>query len=745
MVWRSESGSERAKRVVQAAVGIVVGVVGCLADASGPAWAQTELPAIRVTSPSPVVRRAAPRASAPQAAPASANDAPSAAELDVPPGTLVVADDAFAEVTVATRAEIDAQSRATMTDTLERKPGIIGSNFAAGANRPIIRGLDNARVRVQENGIGAGDVSMLSEDHAVPIDPNSADRVEVVRGPATLRYGSQAIGGVVAVENGRIPSLMPPRGLMAEVRGGLSSVDRGRDGGFSATAGAANFAFHADGFERLTADYRTPHGRQINTFARSEGFSVGGSFIGRDGYAGLSLTRFSSLYGISGEEAQTERPRIDMEQVKLQSRGEWRVRDFGIEAIRYWFGVSDYAHDEVVFAEDLGRDAIGTRFTNREREARVEIQHLPFASPFGEVRGALGVQLGQRRIAGVAVEEPVDGLLDTARQRALAAFVFEEVQLARGLRLQAAGRIEEARVSGTAVDYNGPLDITSASVERSFRPVSGGLGLLYELPMGIVASLNGQYVERAPEAQELLSKGVHEATGTFEIGNPDLGKEKARTLSFGLKRSTGALRFDASAFYTRFNGFIFKQLTGGECGEVIADCAITGGAPAPGDEGLSEVLYTQRNAVFRGVELSAQLDIAPIWKGVWGVEAQYDFVHATFGEGLGNVPRIPPHRVGGGLFYRADGWVFRVGVLHAFRQDQVAEGETETSGYTLLNAEASYRVRLDGTGGAIPEMRIGLRGDNLLNDDVRNHVSFKKDEMLLPGASVRLFGSIKLN
>ena len=154
---------------------------------------------------------------------------------------LIVADDAFVPVTVVTGREVLAQQGATITDTLQFKPGIAGSTFGAGANRPIIRGLDNARVRVQENGIGSHDVATLSEDHAVPIDPNAAKRIEVIRGPATLRYGSQAIGGVVSVENNRIPSFMPRNGFTATLKGGLSTVDNGHDGAFSVTAGAGRF------------------------------------------------------------------------------------------------------------------------------------------------------------------------------------------------------------------------------------------------------------------------------------------------------------------------------------------------------------------------------------------------------------------------------------------------------------------------------------------------------------------------
>ena len=277
--------------------------------------AQTALPGIVVTSPSPVARPTtqrtpdpAPIAPAPaqKAAPKQFAVAPPPVVVVPPgprPGTIIVVDDTFVPITVVTDREISATQGATITDTLQTKPGITGSTFAAGASRPIIRGLDNNRVRVQENGLGAHDVSALSEDHAVPIDPNAATQVEVVRGPATLRYGSQAIGGVVSVINNRIPEFVPRGGFQAEIKGGYSSVDRSRDGSMSATAGAGNFVVHADGFNRQADDYNTPRGRQTNTFVDSDGFSVGGSYVWRDGFVGVSFTRFNSLYGIPGVEA----------------------------------------------------------------------------------------------------------------------------------------------------------------------------------------------------------------------------------------------------------------------------------------------------------------------------------------------------------------------------------------------------------------------------------------------------------
>lgn len=727
-------------------------VVIVAANSSSVGIAQTSLPTVVVTTPSPVAK-SAPAAPAPKAAPPAPKAAaqpsvqavapappsgpPPGDTLPAPPGVLIVPSDSFASVTITPSRDITSERGANIADALMSKPGITGSTFAAGASRPVIRGLDNNRVLVQENGIGSGDVSALSEDHAVSIDPISATQVEVVRGPATLRYGGQAIGGIVNVTNGRIPEAMPRNGVSAEIRTGVSSVDNGREVAERATAGAGNVVVYADRFDRRAGDYQTPHGRQLNTFVESSGFAFGASLVGTDGFAGVAISRLSSLYGIPGVEAAADQKRIDMEQTRLQSKGEWRIKGSGIEAIRYWFGHSDYAHNELAFDQDLGRDTTGSRFLNRQTEGRIEIQHKPVITALGRLTGAVGIQSSQRNVRGTSFEG--DSLLDPARTQSSAVFLFEELEFMRGLRWQGAVRYETTNVRGTTVDTTDPAALATISSDRTFRPFSASTGLLIDLPAGVVLRLTGQHTERAPAEAELLSKGAHEATGTFEIGNPLLTIETAHTAELGFRRAKGDFRFDASFYYTQFHNFIFKRLTGQTCEATLASCERLGGAG--GD--LRELLFAQRDATFYGTELIGQLDIAPLGRGVWGIEGQYDFVHAQFANGE-NVPRIPPHRLGGGVYYRDANWLAKVSTLHAFRQDSIAPNETPTGGYTLLNAELSYTRRL-AADRLVPEFTLGIRGDNLLNDDVRNHVSFKKDEVLLPGASVRLFGTLKLN
>jgi iron complex outermembrane receptor protein len=426
-----------------------------------------------------------------------------------------------------------------------------------------------------------------------------------------------------------------------------------------------------------------------------------------------------------------------MQQDKVQTRGQWRVGNLGIEAIRFWGGASNYAHNEIDFGS--GAPEIGSRFTNREQEGRLEIQHLPVNTAFGRLTGMVGTQFGHRELEGKSFEG--DSLLDPTHTNTIAGFWFEELQPTRRLRFQAAARIEQDNVDGTGLDLTNPATPALISGEKTFHPVSISTGVLYELPYDMVARLTGQYAERAPAASELFSKGAHDATETFEIGNPFLTTEAARTVELGLKKDKGPFRFDASAYYTAFDGFIFKQLTGETCDVTLASCSPGGGG---GD--LKQVLFSQRDAVFRGAELQAQLDLGHIWHGTWGVDGRYDFVRASFDDTAGgNVPRIPPHRAGVGLFFRNEAWRARASLLHAFEQDKFGANDTPTKGYTLLGADMSYTFKLPQQASLVPEMTIGVKAENLLDDDVRNAVSFKKDEILEPGRSIRLYGIVKLN
>ena len=696
------------------------------AAAIAPARAQqaTTLEEISVTSVSPIQgRAAAPPAQPPAQLPASLPPIRAAEVL------LVVAN-TFSPVTVVPQERIARDQPRTLGDALFDRPGISASTYAPGAaSRPIIRGLDNARVRIQENGIVNGGVSDLGEDHAVPVNPLNAGRIEVIRGPATLRYGSGAIGGVVSAENNQVPTFIPARGITGQVTTGYTTVDNGRTGAASVDAGADGIAVHADGFRTATDSYAIPGGIQRNSATESQGGSVGISAIGDRGFVGLSFSHYDAIYQIPGGEAEEARTRLTPNQDRLLARGEYRPLNGPFEVLRFWAGGSVYRHEEIGIGED-GIEGVQAIFKNREVEARFEAQHVPVFTALGTLTGAVGVQAGRR-----VLNSQLESFLPPTESRMLAGYLFEELAVGGGLRFQAAGRIEGDRVNSIATlfpnDYlPDGTDPFSYALTRRFAPKSASIGALQDLPYGFVASLNGSYVERAPTGYELFSQGPHDATATFEIGDPTLRLERARTVEISLRRAEGPLRLDATGYYTRYTGFIYKRDTGNRCDDDFASCG-------SGDE-LRQVVYSQANATFYGAEIGAQLDLLPVGDGWAGIEAQYDFVRAQFDDGS-YVPRIPPHRLGGGAFVRANGWFARINLLHAFDHTEIAPFETVTPGWNDLRAELAYTQALDPAVYGATEVTLGLQGRNLLDDDIRNSASFKKDEILLPGRNLRLF------
>jgi iron complex outermembrane recepter protein len=731
-------------------------------------FAQTTLPQVNVTVASPITHRTPTRPATSRPTPSPSRTAPPQPQpstTTIAPETLVgtipIVTDQFATITVVPNDELRRNGASTLGDLLFEKPGITGSEFAPGASsRPIIRGLDVNRVRIQEDGIGANGASDLGEDHFVPVDPLTSDQVEVIRGPATLRFGSQAIGGVVESTNNRIPTFIPDRGISAEFRGAGTSVDSGIDGAALLDAGHENFAVHADVFGRTAQDYRIPsypylvppnpadapnatqpgnfNGHQPNSAARSNGEAVGASYIFNEGFFGLAVTQNDALYHIPGIDGEDHDTRIDAHQTKLLSKGEWRSPSAVIDAIRLWGGVTDYKHNELGLADDTDPASDGVRqiFTNQEQEARVEAQLVPFDLRFAALTTAIGVQTAHQRLTAPSPDNA--GLWDPNTNWRAAAYMFNEFKFSETTKAQIAGRIEQVSLSGFGrnfVDETGTFTSTPAS--PSFTPASVSIGLIQNFAWNLVGSITAQYIERAPKPAELFSGGPHDATATFDKGDPDLRIEAAQSIEVGLRRANGAFRFEATAYYTRFNGFIFRRLTGNTCNGDTGACG-----PGVGD--LKEAIYSQADAIFRGGEFQSQWDIIPVANGFVGVEDQFDVVRATFTNDT-NVPRIPPIRLGGGFYWRNDAWLARVRLIHAFAQNDIAPvAETPTPGYNDLHAEVSYTMKpVKPKRDELSETTIGLVGTNLLNQDMRNSVSYTKDEVLLPGASVRLFARFK--
>jgi len=767
--------------LLSSSASIVLAVFNGIASAQD---ATTTLPGITVTAPSPIVRHDTHRRAS-SVAPRTTrvvhrrNETPPPQQprvvINAPPqqGVLPIVTDQFATVTVVPNEEIRRSGASTLGDLLNNKAGITGSSFAPGASsRPIIRGLDVNRVGIVENGVGSNGASDLGEDHFVPIDPLSTNQVEVIRGPAALRWGSTSIGGIVSASNNRIPETMPctpapaiqtygynvktPPQLAAsngcatfETRSALSSVDRGREGAVLLDAAGNNVAIHADAFIRRTDDYSIPSGTQKNTATDSNGASVGGSYFFDGGYFGAAITQNNSLYHIPGAEGEAAGTRIDARQTKFTAKGDYHPDNKAIDAIRFWVGVTDYKHNELGLADtsDPGSDGVRQTFTNKEQEGRLEVQLAPFDIRFAALTTAIGVQASHQELTAPSPDDPgspLNGLWDPNSNTKVAGYIFNELKFTDTTKAQIAARIEHVNLKGSTPGIipdefdlaTNPNDI-GAAVGRnlSFTPKSGSVGLIQNLPWDLAASITGQYTERAPKPAELFSRGAHDATETFDIGNPNLGIETAKSIEIGLRRAKGPLRFELTGYATRFNGFIYRRLTGNTCdGEA---CVAGAGLE------LNQAIYSQRDATFRGGEFQFQYDALSLWNGTFGIEGQYDIVRATFTDGT-NVPRIPPQRVGGGVYYRDANWFARINLLHAFAQNDVSGVETPTAGHNRLRAEISYTTKLAKTDwwGA-QQFTFGVVGDNLLNEDIRNAVAYNKDEVLMPGLGVRIFANVK--
>ncbi len=392
------------------------------------------LPEIVVQAPSPI-QRPHRHSAQPARATAAAPTAAPAPSPDTYAGTLPIVTDQFATVTVVPNEEIRRSAASTLGDLLNNKPGITGSSFAPGASsRPIIRGLDVNRVGIVENGIGSNGASDLGEDHFVPIDPLSTNQVEVIRGPATLRYGSQSIGGVVSASNNRIPETLPCSAVPSiqtygynvkapqlspsnpcasfETRSSLSSVDLGREGAVLLDAAGNNVAIHADAFARKTEDYSIPNspyrfdparpftGKQPNSSTQSDGASIGGSYFFAGGFIGAAIQQNNSIYHIPGEDGEDHRTRISARQTKLTVKGDYHPDSKAIDVIRFWAGATDYKHNELGLADpaDFSSDGVRQTFTNKEQEGRVEVQFAPLNLRFAALTTAVGMQASHQEL-----------------------------------------------------------------------------------------------------------------------------------------------------------------------------------------------------------------------------------------------------------------------------------------------------------------------------------------------------------
>lgn len=644
------------------------------------------------------------------------------ARSDIVEGTTVLEGDA-----------LDRRRAPTLGETLAGTPGVAATGYAAGASRPVIRGQTGPRVRVLQNGLDTFDASNVSPDHAVASPVAGAERIEVLRGPATLLYGSSAVGGLVNVIDGRIPEGLPKGGIAGTGR--LEYGTGARDIGGAASVDAAlgrNLVLHVDGFARNAGDYSIPgyaneearehgvKGKVENSFVRSRGGSVGASYVGDWGYAGVSVSRFATKYGIpSGghvhpegeeeehdhehdhdhdhdhEEEAAERVTIDLRQTRYDAKFGIFDPVAGIRELRGRIGYGDYKHTE------LENGVADTVFKNRSWEGRLEAEH----APIGGLKGVVGVQAGSRDFKAIGDEAFIPPTVTDS----YAAFVLERYEVGSWV-FTAGGRLEHQRVEAAVLGQ-----------ERSFTGGNVSLGAAYRLGGGWTLGASLSRTERAPSAEELYSNGAHLATSSFEIGDPGLRKEKAWNAEVSLRKRQGDWTGGINLFASRYNDFIFGDFAG-----TTAD-------------GLQVLRYRQTDADFRGIELEGAWTFARGAGWALSLDGQADFVWAENRQAGTPLPRIPPVSYTVGANADFGGRLgFRAELQGALSQDRNAPGETETDGYTFVNASISWRPLPDNDA-----FTLLVQGRNLTNAEGRNHVSLLKDVAPMRGREVRLVGEVK--
>lgn len=640
-------------------------------------------------------------------------------------------------VSVLAGDELERQSAMTIGETVANQLGVSATNFGPGSSRPVIRGLGDDRVRVLDGGIGTLDVSSVSDDHGVALEPILVDQIEVLRGPATLLYGTGAIGGVVNVVDNRIPERLPVHDIEGRVELRGQSADSEITGAVRLDGQiGGRVAWHVDAWNRRTGNLRIPgfaesaalraleeeehdedehegeeeeaFGVVENSDTRVHGGNLGFSWIGRRGFIGLAVSTLDNGYGIPGghghhgeehedEEHEEEAGHEDEDEVVriAQRRTRFDVAGAvddalpGFERLRFRLGVSDYRHVE------LEGGMTGTVFDNDAWEGRAELTHVPL----GEWRGAIGIQASGRAFSAIGAEAftpPVDS-------NELGLFVVEERDVGRA-KLELGARVERVRHRPSV----GPL------LEFNLSNFSGGV--IVPVAGDIETTLTLGSFQRAPVAEELYSNGPHLATGTFDVGDPTLRPERSTAIEVGLRDQVGDWRWSVSYFRNEFDRFIFQQDAGFE----------------DPDSELPVLQYAQQDATFTGVEAELEGTLVDSSWGQLRVRLFTDSVRATLADGT-PVPRIPPQRHGVALTFMRDAWFGRLGWTRHDSQSRVAPGELPTPGYDMLDFDLDYSIYSDfGT------WSLFLRGTNLLDEDARRHASFLKDRVPLAGRSVRV-------
>lgn len=625
--------------------------------------------------------------------------------------------------TVLSGAALQRELANNIGETLTRIPGLANASFGQNVGRPVIRGLQGQRVGVLANNMSSSDASAVSQDHAVAVEPFLADQVEVLRGPATLLYGSGAIGGIVNIVTHSIPEQLPEDGFQGRALAQVDSAAAQRFAAARIDLGGSMFAFHANGFYRRTDDYEIPGAAELypdeehedeapeeaasgileNSFLDNEGGALGGSWIGERWRFGLAWNGYASDYGIPGahhhedehggetEEAEDE----ELVTIGLESDrydGELVGTDpfAGFEQLKFRFARTDYTHTEFEGAET------GTVFDSKTDDARLELRH----NSWGGFDGAFGLQYTDIDFGAIGEE----AFVPPSQTRTGAVFWVEHAefgnwQLDSGLRYE---DIELDTLERPAHENEAPERDTAS---RGFNPFSASIGAIWHVAEDSHLAFTLARAERAPTAQELFSFGPHIASQTFEVGDPSLDIETNMHFETGYRVHGERLSGSIVVYVDRFDDYIYQQNTGEE------------------EDELPVRVWSQQDAEFLGGEIELRYDLGHMRSGHWQVFGFADIVRAELDNGQ-DVPLMPPLRVGLGLDWDRDRWGASLLWIHADGQTRVADYETPTPGYDRIDAEASWLLPVS----ASRQWEVFLKGQNLLDEDIRNSTSYLKDQ-----------------
>lgn len=607
--------------------------------------------------------------------------------------------------------ELSIRREATLGETMNDMPGVTSSYFGPNASRPILRGMEGERAQIMQNGTSVLDASSASPDHAVGVDPMIAEQIEIVRGPASLIYGGGNVGGVINVTDHRIPK-EPLDGMIGRGEAKYGGADNERSGVAVVDVGNGSFAIHADAYQRLTDDLKIPKSaaqklindgyaehtknrRLLNSGAETNGGALGASLTFEKGYAGISFAQANNFYGTVAE----PNVKIDMRNDRWDFASEIFDINGAISRAKVLLTHTDYQHQEI----DGG--AVGTTFLNRGNEGRIEASH----AKLGDLTGSFGVQFSNTHSQAIGEE----AFMPSTQTKKQGIYLYEELPMGKFL-LSGAARLDYSQISSAGGERFGPL------ADVSFAPRNLSLGSQYAIASSWRINFNLSHAERAPAATELFSRGVHIATNQYLLGNSQLNKEISNNIEVSLNWKTAKHSASFSTYYNRFSNFI----TGFSTGNLVDESGQSSGS-------LSETVIKGVPAEFKGVEAQAKFRIYE-GQGDLDLNLRGDYLQANNQETGKPLPRIAPMRIGAGFDYQFDRLHGNFDVLHAFKQDRLADQELSTSAYTLVNATLSYQFK------SAFHLEGFAKARNLLNEDIRDHSSYLKEIAPMGGRSLLL-------